>query len=1793
MNTGIYNKIKKFTKVSIISIILFIASILLSTSVNAVANWRGSLTSGMPSFVSNGVTGYLPQIVVNAGMVFCNDQDSMIRNGSKDFNKYYPSADDYINGGAPSTYVYGSAYDGRIEERARNRAIEEFNSEYDSIDVSASYSLGNIDGGRALMVIVAGDSIHAFETRTQIAEQSAVNNLKRINGQLAKESKAPKLLENYDAIEHDFQEYSGADPYNGPQVAVMGSGTNSNYTATGGSGLIDTRSTSSFDDIMNAYIYTGLYHVSRENQTQYSLLDIQTASWLQNDHKGNRHGFNADGSGYTTLSQGTARGMELYNEAKQYYKFTQELKANGGYKAIVNTNNAQVFVSRVDSNRSADQLIIGPVSITYPYYKNISYMTDILVDANSTDNGNVTLSYNNGDFSIITYGSGSSYLTGGQTFPLNGENFYIVLNASSANYPEEISIRGQFEYTSYARTQYYELQAVPHIYSYRGHIEQGSITFTYTFHYHTMENRPTGATYTVNVCNICGTENRDGEPSCYHYNYRIVTRQEQVPTRVEHEEKKDISVTLVQAYVQMDTSTYVTDVGQDLRSIVGMQSSVDINIDFTQEQGYTTFAKKDRAEASAKIDLRIKLGGKVWVDGTAGKESKYDGQFINSTDTPMSGVKVVLHQRKPNGSESVKAETKTDTNGNYTFENLNALYTYYVEFVYNGQYYQPTIYKAEGTSWANSSKGVDIISERQSFNAKFAEIGSNPQNYKGGEVYTRAKLEEMGAIDKFGNPTGNNQYVNDCMMSSYTGYNQNGSFHREYYPVYNKFVISDSINGANRASIARDSNGQSISTYSMLYNGEYNNLHINQGYVLREEVDLAIKKDVYTATLEINGKTQTYNYNKRQLNEDGAWEISTRISDGYYNANYSRELYREDYEYNVDTYKTNGIDVSKEKELKVYVTYKFTVRNQSEVLAGRVTEIVDYYDQEYTFIPGRTYLGDKNGNKLGDITGSEHSIYGTATESKFAGYRNVYLTGMENVLLDPDMNKDLYVYVTFMVNKDNGNIILDEQLSDGTPIGVGKENIAEINGYKSYYGSRAHAPNENNPKTTTEYTGSKYDENGNLVKEGDVAGKTDKDSVPGNLNPDDVVKDGNVNYDKFEDDTDKAPNIRIILNRDNIRTIDGTVWEDERTITEANAQVGDGIRQENEIGVNGVRVQLVEILENGQEYIWKEVNSGDTIAQTLIIDNTDIATKPNGENVVHSYNIEKDGQYKFVSFAPGNYIVRFIYGDGTSTVLGTKSTDYYTGDTIDNPVTDLVNTLNGYNKTIQDQGYNSAIENIGLNEKSYNGQDYKSTTYQYNANNSTGVNNGTSAYEATESKTYSYNFAAADEQLYSDAKDIMSRRQVVNSYSTSDITNHKAEVLASFERIPTYNEMPYDAQQIADLLNEFIPNTYMIAETGTIDVNFEYNRTGSGTSSSGNSNIGTSNYDMSGYYNITNLDLGLEQRPQAQLKVSKQITNVKVKLANGSTLFDASSRATNVLWSDHIAHGLDTKNTYTTSNNYENSMMKTPVVRQNSKDKGLIQLTMDEELMHGATIQITYAITVANVGEVDYNENQFYYTGKVANTSTIVKTIPNVLIDYVGFQAESGNATRNNLQFIAEQNPDWSIISTDDLLIDGLLNINLTENANSYTTIVKTDSVSKALKPIIADEDKAKEIDNAFKNDPLNALNTVNSSESVVGVQLVLSQMITSDNKTDDMTYNNLVELVKTSNEAGRRMAYSVVGNQDPKLEPQEIDADNSQEVTILPPFGQNYIYYVLGGAIAIILIAGIVFTIRVVRKRR
>ena len=1125
------------------------------------------------------------------------------------------------------------------------------------------------------------------------------------------------------------------------------------------------------------------------------------------------------------------------------------------------------------------------------------------------------------------------------------------------------------------------------------------------------------------------------------------------------------------------------------------------------------------------VDLTMELGGYVWEDANSGKESISNGKYSkNEGDKPIPNMLVTLYRQ--DGKEI--ATTKTDVNGKYLFQKIDAMYQYYVKFTYNGQYYQPVIFADSstwgGSDWQVNSNAKDRKAEREGYNVKFEKIGSSPENYVGSaganRTYTKQELLSAGVIDEFGNLIGGSgsmaQYVKDCMIDAYT--NADGA--AGLYPVKEVFVI-DTFQYPSRLTPKAD----------LLYPSAY---YINLGIERREESDLAIKKDVDHVTLEINGQTHTYTYDtlENKENAENEWDISVRLSDAYYDAAYTRELYKSDYLYKVSNYGENFADYGKSKsdELEVYITYKIMVRNQAMSIRAKVDELVDYYDEDLEYVNERSYIQIKRGDNTGiyDVKASDKTRYSTNTTTDIAGYDNLYITGLDDKYLTA--GQTAYVYLTFKVKKDTMNnedwVRLDEEIVSGNAIGVGKENIVEVNGYSTIYAPGTIVPNV-----------------------GDVslqpAGIVDRDSNSGNLADTGIQKD-NTNkgvFEKFEDDTDKAPNIRIILYRDDdtTRVISGSVWEDVRNETIGLTTTGDGIRDDKDTKlINGVTVQLVELMENGTEYVWREFGApaateGQEIGGTNTIgkgtgSGTVSSETPiiNAFNLVKNYDFEEkhDGAYAFKSFMPGKYVVRFIYGDTVRTVTP------------------------------------ASLNVGGLNEKSYNGQDYKSTTYQEGiTQNKTytwrekstwslgqetlgkvltevttfkadASNNETAnaKIDAQNQKGYLYDITASDAKAnVSDAKDIESRRNEVVDYSDNDVTNYIAEVLASHKS--DYETMNDRTQLLNDLMN----NTKMTAETGLMVIELEYDT------------IGTDGNNKSNKYKIQNVDLGLEERPKAQLAIDKEVSNVKLTLEDGSILFDAKNTASNVLWRDHKAYSVGYKGNFMDEEKFGSIQN---IRSKNASKFGLIQLSMDEELMHGATIEITYQVSVSNVGEVDYKDNLFYYTGNKSANAKIVTTKANQVIDYVA----------NNLQFNVSNNKDWKVIEKDEIKSQGLVNAKLDSKVEKFNTIIVTESLSKDLVPELADK-----------------------NNSSVSVPLVLTQLITSENDTDDLTYRNLVEIVKTSNTVGRRMEYSVVGNQDPESRPQELDSDIAEVVRILPPFGNAGLYIIITAValVAIVVIIG------------
>ena len=212
-------------------------------------------------------------------------------------------------------------------------------------------------------------------------------------------------------------------------------------------------------------------------------------------------------------------------------------------------------------------------------------------------------------------------------------------------------------------------------------------------------------------------------------------------------------------------------------------------------------------------------------------------------------------------------------------------------------------------------------------------------------------------------------------------------------------------------------------------------------------------------------------------------------------------------------------------------------------------------------------------------------------------------------------------------------------------------------------------------------------------------------------------------------------------------------------------------------------------------------------------------------------------------------------------------------------------------------------------------------------------------------------------------------------------------------------------------------------------------------------------------------------------------------------------------------------------------------------NNGLIVATMDEELMQGANIKISYLLTVTNVGETDYEGQDFYYKGTGAGT--VVTTKADIVADYVA----------NNLNFKTDNNngTGWQITDSNALELSN----DAKAGATKYNNIIRTSNLNKALTP---------------------------GDDTTVG--LVLTQLINPENSTDDKTYDNIAEITTISNTVGRRMAYSIQGNQDPTKTPAEVDSVKSERVTILPPFGSGNIivYIAITAGVLAILTVGIIF---------
>ena len=1046
-----------------------------------------------------------------------------------------------------------------------------------------------------------------------------------------------------------------------------------------------------------------------------------------------------------------------------------------------------------------------------------------------------------------------------------------------------------------------------------------------------------------------------------------------------------------------------------------------------------------------------------------------------------------------------------------------------------------------------------------------------------------------------------------------------------FYAPYDRFVVRniDSSTDEYKNGAITKLEHEFVNLYSKKSDQSRN---VDFGLCLRNYNDLALQKDVYKATVLVNGKNEEYIYSNKALN-DGAWDVKIRASDVLYNGKevYNREVKPSDYLLDgKDTYGEGG----EKKNLQVYVTYRIAVKNAGTVNAT-VNEVVDYYDKkQYTYT--NAYVGkDGNGTKLNDnVVAYDTELSQQNIDSKVEkeqlkranyDYSRLYFSGKDGKALDVSHSDNkvdtilhpseiMYLYVTFKVNNgDYDRVMLDQDISSGA-FTLGKMNIAEINSYSTYYVLGTQIPDsldENNGKRVVE-----------IKNETTPAGLVDVDSSPGSLSNKDLDDNGNIITnsdnpvnDRQQDDTDKAPNIRLIIETDregneNIRTFKGVVFDDSRDTKQGEALMGNG--ELDGKTVNGVTVQLVELVQeiegeginthgNGKyigEKVWGSYSYNENLTPSKILERyasgaekSRVVMSGPGILKVNEDSLSKDnGEYSFKSVPAGDFYIRFIYGDTDETVLSNK----------DNEVTKL-------------------LGKHGRNEKSYNGQDYKSTVYQAGINQE-GTYNDIQAFNKTDTqnyyiikeidglniynndvensdifvandtnnkeKKYYYNINnSANNSLASDAKDVFDyrAREIAYSkgYENETLLNYRAQVLASFERLPLLTNGE-DAKAVqTNMVDELTKNTYMVAQSGVINTEIEKSRT-------------KTIYKDDLNYKIDHINLGLVERPEAGLSLTKEIDNINVSLSNGKMLFNLSNNQSvdNVFFSKHDEHKIE----------YENNEDYTRISRvtansnltsegENKKSPELLQAYIDDELMQGTNINVRYKLRVKNIGEVDYNTYDFYYKGVAGKDSDKTTTDARKVIDYVS------NAVRYDITMQSEdkKSTPWEIAKVEGLIVQdenkNYVNKKYAEELSSYDTILTSDKLYNE--------------NNKLKPGDSNSIN------------LVLSTVLSNSNTKDQLVYNNLAEIIATSNTVGRRNVYSISGNEqmadqklgndaasnsenpnvyskEDRVNPKEIDSDSAQRIVIMPPTGtdsvlENDIKTIVATLSVVVLIAYVI----------
>lgn len=656
----------------------------------------------------------------------------------------------------------------------------------------------------------------------------------------------------------------------------------------------------------------------------------------------------------------------------------------------------------------------------------------------------------------------------------------------------------------------------------------------------------------------------------------------------------------------------------------------------------------------------VDLEGYVWEDIASEKLPSRDNLWTeNDADIRIPNIPVYL---KKNGK--VIAIRKTDANGSYYFPAKGD------REVDDNNYdtYDYTINIEEASQYSvefeyNGLKYENVLTNQELQKLETSSKASETRR----DIVHENFSTIYGATAKDGNGSSTGKTSTNVGLT-YTGVGEAGDNGDSYNSklVQNTIHTSESLNG----SISNVEAGTMLADtktagYEIKWSAGVKTVrNINLGMYERAQPDMAIVTDMDNVRLEINGYNHTYYYKQRDEYLEGGIVNSAydALMDGFSilakrNGKYREMTYvREVYDSYIAYTKDAVENGADHGKLQMFSTYKLVVKNESSNLISQVA-LRNYADENYFRIASAKIVNG-NGNDV-DITGAWQK-----------GATNNGITVWETGIIEKDILPGESITILLQYELDSKVIASMANLKQEENLEL-KQNTTEIVAYSTW-----------DKENRNQYAG------------------IDKDSAPNN------ISFGNIGT--YEDDTDAAPRFQIKRNPDGNKQISGIVFEDSingdykrnELMTEKERK-GNGQYDTGENGVENVKVELVTY-------------DGNQPVKLYTLDGANVKI----ENAIGMTGA--DGAYNFDGLVPGEYYLRYTYGnfEGKQTKIGNIDV-----------------TTENYKSTIVDEGrFRTLLEDINNGNPSKGIDKNNELAYWYDHINNLGDSKLSSAVDSAEKR---------------------------------------------------------------------------------------------------------------------------------------------------------------------------------------------------------------------------------------------------------------------------------------------------------------------------------------------------------------------------------------------------------------------------------------------------------------------------